>query len=152
MVRFPLMVLSAGYAIGLIGYLVLRLLIGDRHWLLAFVNNFAPFLFLPLLIFLPLALLLRIRWLMGVMLILTVIGVLWIGPYYLPKAHAAATGPTLRIVTFNIWGDNTRLNDVEAWLRQVSADVVFLQEIPQIYADHGVAALKDVYPYQFNQM
>jgi len=151
MVRFPLLVLSAGYAIGLIGYLVLRLLIGDRYWLLAFVNNFAPFLFLPLLIFLPITLLLRVRWLISAMLILTVIGAIWIGPYYLPKAHAAANGSTLRIVTFNIWGDNTRLTEVEAWLRQINADVVFLQEIPQTYAKHGVAALKDLYPYQFNQ-
>lgn len=150
-VRLPLLVVSAGYAISLISYLVLRLLIADRYWLLAFVNNFAPFLFLPLLIFLPITLLLRVRWLIGAMLILTVIGVIWIGPYYLPKAHAAATGPTLRIVTFNIWGDNQHLTEVEAWLRQVNADVVFLQEIPQTYADKGVAALKDVYPYQFNQ-
>src|SRR5437867_60987 len=93
-VRRPLRILQTlltvamgAYALGLAIYLILRLLFDDRLWWLAFLNGFAYWLFTPLFVFLLLGLLLRARWLLGLTVPLILIGVLWIGPYYLPKAH-----------------------------------------------------------------
>ncbi len=151
LVRFPLLAVIDGYALALVIYLPLRLLVGDGFWALAALNNLAPYTFLPLLVALPLALLLRARHALLLTVPLAVIGLVWFGPYFLPKTPPTADGPTLRIVTFNVWGDNLRLDDVEAWLREVDADLVLIQEIPPRYADGGVPALADLYPHQIGQ-
>jgi endonuclease/exonuclease/phosphatase family metal-dependent hydrolase len=75
----------------------------------------------------------------------------WLGLQYLPKNQSAASSTMLKIVTFNVWGDNRRLNDVQAWLLDVSADVVMLQEIPESYAKGGLSVFEDIYPYQYVQ-
>jgi endonuclease/exonuclease/phosphatase family metal-dependent hydrolase len=139
------------YTLALTLYLLVRLIFGDRFWLLAFANNFAPFYFFPLAILVPLTLLLKARRTVLLTLPLMLIGIGWFGPYFIPRPPSAPTGPTLRVATFNVWGDNLRLAEVEAWLRQTDADVVVLQEIPASYADHGIPSLKNLYPYQFSQ-
>jgi endonuclease/exonuclease/phosphatase family metal-dependent hydrolase len=139
------------YTLVLSLYLLVRLIFGDRFWLLAFANNFAPFYFFPLAFLVPLTLFLKARRAFLLTLPLVLVGSGWVGPYFIPKSLAAPTGPTLRVATFNVWGDNLRLSEVEAWLRQTDADLVVLQEIPASYADHGIPSLKNLYPYQFNQ-
>ncbi len=123
------------YVLLVLGYWLLRWLAGDRWWWLAFMNNFAIWYFLPLFVFLPLVLLLRSR--RGLLLLLPVLLIagIWITPYYLPTARAAAPGPALSVVTFNIWGGNESLpanhfDQIAAWLREMDADVVVMQEVP----------------------
>src|SRR5689334_16910184 len=135
----------------LVLYLILRLSFGDRLWWLAALNNFAFWIFVPLIAVLPVALLLRRRWLIVTASVLSLIAALWIGPYYLPKVTAAPSGLTLNIVTFNMYRNNPRVSDVETWLRQQQVDVVFLQEIPRSYSGNQIASLIDIYPYQVSQ-
>ncbi len=152
--RFIVIVIVATYVSALVVYLVLRLLLGDSRWWLAVINNFSFWLFLPLVIAVPLAVLTLRRWLIVAVAIPTIIALIWIGPYFLPKSTAAASGRTLHIVTFNMYQKNPRIADAEAWLHQETADIVFLQEIPHIYTGDSAneaAGLKDVYPYQINQ-
>lgn len=138
------------YAVGLILYLLLRFLFRDRFPLLALLNNFTPWYFLPLGVFLPLALLLRDQWLIVLMLVLTAIAVLWFGLYYLPKrAIKASERPLLRVLTFNIWGNNPCKPEIGTWLREINADVVFLQEIPKSFILNELPRLLDIYPDQF---
>src|SRR5712691_11916266 len=115
-------IITGTYALALALYLLLRLLFGDRFWWLAFVNTFAYFLFLPWIILLPLTLLFRVWRALVMALPFAVIGLLWIGPYFLPKPNAPVSGIQLRVVTFNVRSDNAQLSAVEAWLRQVNAD------------------------------
>jgi vancomycin resistance protein VanJ len=100
-VRVLLIGVTGSYALGLALFLVLRILFGDRFWWLSLLNSFALLGFLPLFILLPLALLSKARPIFILNVALALIGVLWFGPYYLPKAHAAPSGLALRIVTFN---------------------------------------------------
>ena len=138
------------YAVGLLLYLLLRFVFRDRFPLLALLNNFAPWYFLPLVVFLPLGLLLREQWLIVLMLVLTAIALLWFGPYYLPKRSAKSVErPLLRVLTFNIWGDNPCKPEIGTWLREVNADIVFLQEIPKSFILNELPRLLDIYPYQF---
>jgi endonuclease/exonuclease/phosphatase (EEP) superfamily protein YafD len=141
---------ASAYIVLLVGYLVLRITIGDGVWWLAFLNAFAHFLFMPLIVIFPLAILLDKRSAFRLMPLVLVAG-LWFVPYFSAKAIEETVDPTLRIMTFNIWGDNPHMADVEAWIRDNGADVVLLQEIPESYSEHGFPTLLDVYPYQFVQ-
>ena len=139
---------SGAYALGLTLFLVLRLLFGDSLWWLAFFGNFTPFYFAPLVVLLPLALIVRARRGAAVLLPLALIGVLWFGRLYLPRPAAEPTGaPTLRVVTFNVWGDNPDLSRVEDWLREQKADVAITIEGPRAWSA-GVPALVGAYPEQ----
>jgi endonuclease/exonuclease/phosphatase family metal-dependent hydrolase len=151
MVRIIITGIIAIYLFGLLIYLLLRLFLGDGPWWLATVNNFTYWTFLPLVLVWPVALILRRRWLIMTVAVPTIIAALWIGPYYLPKATAASSGSTLHVVTFNMYKYNPRIGDLEKWLRQQQADVVFLQEISRSYSRNGIASLRDIYPYQVSQ-
>lgn len=149
--RNLLILLINSYALGLTIYLLLRLAFGDRFWPLNLLNNFVPFYFLPLFVLLPLAFILRSHRTFALTLILATIGAAWIGPRFIPRAYAGVSGTTLKVLTFNVWGNDHDLSEKEAWIRQVNADVVLLQEISPTYARERLSNLQDIYPYQFSQ-
>jgi endonuclease/exonuclease/phosphatase (EEP) superfamily protein YafD len=72
-------------------------------------------------------------------------------PIYLPARHAAAPAtvghPTIELVLFNVLGKNRQCNEVAAWLRSESADVVLLLEI-QPHWMPMFETLRDLYPHQ----
>jgi vancomycin resistance protein VanJ len=138
------------YAVGLVAYLILRVAFGDRWWWLAMLNNFAPLYFVPLVILLLLAALLRAQQIV-MLLPLALVGLVWFGPYFVPKRPAPASSATLRVLTYNVWGNNHDLHAIESWVREVNADLVLLQEISPAYARDSLPGLRDVYPYQFAQ-
>jgi vancomycin resistance protein VanJ len=142
---------TGAYALGLLVFLMLRLIWGDTLWWLAFLGNFTPFYFAALLVLFPLALIVRAKRSPLLMLPLVVLGILWFGRLYLPKAQAqAGDAPTLRVISFNVWGDNPNMTDVEDWLREMDADVVLTQEAPPAWAGETVNAMLAVYPHQAN--
>lgn len=124
-----LIVYSANFYLLLLAiYLILRLIFKDGLWWLAFFNNFVPFYFIGVGIITLLAILLRERLLFFRTIPFLMIGLGWFGPLYLPKTIAPATGPTLKIVQFNLLGRNGYLEKVDAWLPEQNADIVTLQE------------------------
>jgi len=136
------------YLLALAVYLMLRIVVGDRLWWLAFFNNFTPYYFAPLLILLPLALMARSRANIARLLPFAVIFLLWYGPYWLPKNIAAASeNESLKIVTFNVLPINPRLDDVVEWIRETDADVVLLQELSPEGKDYLRRELGAFYPY-----
>jgi len=145
--------LCGAYGLALALYLALRTVFGDGFWWLALLNMVAPFLFLPLLLALPLAAALRTRRALLLLAALAVIAALWFGPYWLPKNVTATGGPTLRVVSLNVWSETNRsmIGRIWDWVRSSDADLVLLQEVHPIkYLDQAllVAALRDIYPYQ----
>jgi endonuclease/exonuclease/phosphatase family metal-dependent hydrolase len=139
------------YALAMVVYLVLRLVFGDGFWWLSLLNSFAHLLFMPLVPLLALVALVRSRIAALRLLPLAVIGGLWFGPYLLPKSQAAQTGASLRVLTFNVWGNNHNLRPIEDWIRESQADVVLLQEVSPAYARNELTHLLDMYPYQSSQ-
>jgi vancomycin resistance protein VanJ len=147
-VRRLVILLVTLYATGLAVYLLLRFAFGDRFWPLNFFNNFLPFYFLPLLILLPLALILRAKRTSALTLILFAVGLVWIGPRFIPKAQAAPSGQIIRVATFNMW--DTRdygLERKETWMRETAADILLLQEPPPAYEYGRLNDLSDLYPH-----
>jgi vancomycin resistance protein VanJ len=139
---------TGSYALLLALHLLLRFVAKDATWYLAFVNQFTPFYFLPLIVLLPLALAFKTRRVALQLLVLLVIGAATYGPRFIPRATAATNGDTLRVITFNIWALNGRLGDVEQWLREQDADVLLLQEVTAQIYQFADTSLQDLYPYQ----
>lgn len=147
-----------GYVVGLGIYLLFRLMLGDGLWWLAWLNNFAPYYFLPLFIAIPLGVVLRLQRLQVVTIVLLTIGVIWLLPRFVngswlnPIANNdSSSQAALKIVTFNVWGGNAQLDRVSAWLRESDADIILLQEVPPAWAGSPIPQLADRYPYKVVQ-
>ncbi|MBI5667932.1 MAG: endonuclease/exonuclease/phosphatase family protein [Chloroflexi bacterium] len=137
---------SVIYLVALAGFMGLRLALPERWWVL-FLANFMPFYFLPAFALLAPALLLRRYRLVLPLLVIAVGGLALFGSYFMPRAAAASSGFTLRLLTFNVSQSNRAPAQVEDWLRGQSYDVVFLQELTPAWAQR-LARLRDRYPYQ----
>jgi endonuclease/exonuclease/phosphatase (EEP) superfamily protein YafD len=130
-------------------YLFLRLILGDALWWLGLLNALAIYTFAPLIVLLPLAALARLWHLLARLALLAVLGIMWFGPFFQPKPSVTPVGmQSMRVITFNVWHENPRLDEVEEWLAEMAADVVLLQEIPAEYVENGIPALDELYPEQ----
>lgn len=120
------------YILFMIAYLVARFVIQTDWRFVALLDNFAPYLFFPVIIGLLIALLLRARRLSGVYLLVSLIGLLWIGMALIPNQFAGASddGKRIEIISFNLFPENTQLDEVADWISTHSPDIVALQEIP----------------------
>jgi vancomycin resistance protein VanJ len=144
--------LSGGYLVSMVIYLILRLIFGDNFWWLALLNAFAIYTFFPLIVLIPLAFLSGlwrdfIR--LGVMGLLAVI---WFGPFFQPvSAPNDVSGTPLDIVTVNMQANaNDDPQAIVDWLQTVNADIVFMQETPAMYAE-GLDVLASTLPEQVSQ-
>ena len=149
-VREIISMMMGVYALGLFLFVILRLIVGDSIWWVAFFANVMPVYFIPFIVLVPLALILRARRSLLLMLPLALLGALWFGRLYFPRIHAAAppaSDMTLRVVSLNVWGDNPDMTRIEDWLNDQKADVVVTVELPPVWND-GIPALADAYPHQ----
>jgi endonuclease/exonuclease/phosphatase (EEP) superfamily protein YafD len=80
-----------------------------------------------------------------------VVNLVTILPIYVPVGHAkpvpVATGTPLRLVSFNVLGKNREYEQVAAWLRRESTEVVLLMEV-QPHWMPSLESLSDLYPHQ----
>ena len=144
--RFVRVVLC-GYALALILYLMLRWILQPDWSLVLLSHTIAFYLFLPVLIGLLVAILIRAPRLTGVYLILTFIGLMWFVPRLMPPlTPPQQNGTAIKLISFNVFPYNQRLDDVTAWLLAEDADMIALQEIGT-----ELPALADHYPYQVSQ-
>jgi vancomycin resistance protein VanJ len=141
--------LCSAYLIFMVIYLLLRLILGDALWWLGLLNSLAIYTFAPVIVLLPLAALAGLWHLLARLALLALLGIIWFGPFFQPKASVTPIGmQTLRVITFNVWEPNHRLDEVEDWLAEMAADLVLLQEIPAAYVENGIPALEEQYPEQ----
>ncbi len=140
---------TIGYSGGLLAWGVSHWRWGDRWWWLFVLNVFAPFLFLPLPLVAIAGLALRSRALLLAAVGVLVLGGSVLGPSFalnLPSAHDA--GPTITVLTYNIFGHSDCTDCVVATIRQADADLVALQELTPPIAEALARDLGREYPYQ----
>ncbi len=121
------------------------------HWLptLDILNNGLPVMVAGTVALFFLALLLR-DWrlvLPAIVLAAINIGFLVAGLHGAAQPAAPGSERSLRVVTFNVWGWNERMDDVAKFLRDSDADAVVLQELTR---EHGATlrrTLDPVYPF-----
>jgi vancomycin resistance protein VanJ len=141
--------MAAAYLIGLLGWLAIWQLVGDRSgWLFA-LNALALYLFLPLPLVAPIALFARKRalWL-GFALAVAVWAYLW-GPLFLQRPQEPLPGEqVLRVMTYNVLGFNLDTESVLSAIREADADVIGFKELNPTIAQAIRDRLGDEYPYQ----
>jgi vancomycin resistance protein VanJ len=144
-----LITLSRLYFTFLFGWALARALWGDRWWWLFVFNSLTIYLFTPLPLILALALFTRRRetWIgLGAGLALCLY---LFGGFFLPKVPPAlATGQSLTVMSYNVYGDNVDSDSVLATIRAGNADVVTLQELNPLVAQAIQRELACDYAYQ----
>jgi endonuclease/exonuclease/phosphatase family metal-dependent hydrolase len=148
--QFPLNLFFAlvnAYGLSVVGFLLLRWLVGDEWGLVALFNSFAHLLFLPALILLPLILVSRRRLSIGLLIPAALAFILAYGAAFVPRTAQAAPH-TLRILTYNLKSQEVDLEPALNIIRDSDADVVALQELSEAMALVLASDLADRYPYQ----
>jgi vancomycin resistance protein VanJ len=141
--------LTGAYGLNLTLFLVLRILVGERWGLIGVFNSVAHLMLIPSLFLLPLCLLLRRRRLALTQLPAVLAFALSYGMMFLPRSAAVVPDMTaISIVTYNLHGDEELYEPMADLIRAVDADVVAVQELSVIAADHFAEALADLYPHQ----
>lgn len=129
----------------------IHLLVGDTLWWLALATSFMPLFFLPLLLGIPLGFWVRrpaywIGLLPPVVLFLYLYGLLFL-PSLPPPYQTDA--PTLRLMTFNLWGGSHRARTAQVIIEQGLPDIVVLQELTSVMQKLILTAVGPHYPYYF---
>lgn len=140
---------SGAYGISISGFLLLRLLLGERVGFIGLLNSFAHLLIIPAVALLPLSLALR-RWLLALALALPALNALAAyGPLFLPRATAAPPQPrALSVLSYNVNTGNFNSDLIVTIIRVAAADVVAIQELNPAQAAAFRAQLSDLYPHQ----
>jgi endonuclease/exonuclease/phosphatase (EEP) superfamily protein YafD len=151
-VRITALLLAQLYFIGLYGWLVLYLALGDASaWLFA-VNSFAVYLFAPLPLAAVAAALARRPWGWALWVQCAAAGLVWayfFGGLFVPQISTAeAAGPRLRVMTANLLGFNQDTEATLGAIRAADADVVALQELNPAVAAALEREMRAEYPYQ----
>lgn len=142
------------YAAAVIGYLALRLAVGDRFWPVSLAGTFLQWILLPGFVFLLILTLLR-RWprvalaLVPAISFLVLYGGLLLPPLGPSPVCAADNGCTgLRVMTYNI-ASGAPADGIERAIRQANPDIVALEEVVEPQSRYLDVALADLYPYRF---
>jgi vancomycin resistance protein VanJ len=148
-----LLILCDLYSVSLIGYLLLRVVFGDRLWPVALLGNFIHLMMLPGFPLLAL-MIWRRRWVSASLAGVVVAAFLWLfGGLFIPKAPTAHLRERdgcrpLRVMTYNTAAYTTSPEALVALIRDSGADIIALQEISDAQAVAIESNLSEVYPYQ----
>ncbi|MBZ0284781.1 MAG: endonuclease/exonuclease/phosphatase family protein [Anaerolineae bacterium] len=146
--RIGVTLLSWGYGLFIIVFLLLRLVISDRFWLIGGISNFTFYCFLPLIPLVLLTIPARAKWGLLTTVPLLIVGMLLFGSYFLPKNVPPPTGQTIKVLTLNIYRNNNTLLETQNYMRGIKADFVLLQEMPERQVLPLLYGMSDFYPYQ----
>lgn len=135
------------YAGGLLLYHGLRWL-PDRPGFVDALGYVEAWLYLPLLVLLPVALLRRSRLLLALAALFALLFAMTYGELYLPRLPVQTTGPSFKVMTFNILYKNEDPDAVAAEILALDADIVGLHELPYPMAQALEARLGETYPYR----
>lgn len=131
------------------GYVLARLIIGERWSLVELANSLMPNVLLPLFIAVPILIGLR-RWRWSLIYAPAVIlFTVQYSPLLLPNvSDAPVSVPHLRVLTYNLGSVVADAGHTAEVIRAADAHIVALQELLSPVADRLVADLADLYPYR----
>lgn len=137
------------YGLGTIGYLAVRYSVDERPTPIAFADNFLPWWAMGGLALAIVALFGRGRWLLVALQVpIIVMGVRQYGEMFLPQDTPSAAGLPVKVMTFNIYSDESDPAGVVDLIREQDADIVGLQELGVAHADRIERELAAEYPYR----
>lgn len=135
------------FALGLLGWYLLRWWPGDQLYPVRFINYFTPWLLLGLLPGLATALLAR-RYRLAIAIALpTLLISLTYAPLFLPRPQVAlAADAPLKVMSYNVWARNQKLDEAVAIIQQEQPDILLLQEAYWPLGQNLSNELADLYP------
>ncbi|MBK8030664.1 MAG: hypothetical protein IPK17_14430 [Chloroflexi bacterium] len=129
------------------GYVLARLIIGERWSLVELANSLMPNPLLPLFIAVPILLVLR-RWRWSLIYAPAVIlFTVQYSPLLLPNPAASVEAPHLRVLTYNLGSVVEDAEHTADVIRAADAHIVALQELLSPVALRFQRELADLYPY-----
>jgi endonuclease/exonuclease/phosphatase (EEP) superfamily protein YafD len=135
------------YALGLLLFVLLWQIVGERFWLAAAAGNFAPYCFMPIIPLVVLGVAARARFALLSTLPLFALGAIWFAGYYTPKNPPSPQGVQVSLVSFNAYRSNTSLEATINWLETLKSDFLLMQEVPEWQYLDLRGSLSTVYPY-----
>lgn len=146
-IRLLLNVVAILYVSALACLLLLKWGGRDHRWWVAFLINFLPLYFLPVVLIVLIGWMLRARLAFVSSISLMTLGIILYGPWFLPKSSAPAEG-SFRVITFNVSEDNANPEPAINWLREQHAQLVLLQEVDPHWFSTLQDELSNAYPFQ----
>jgi vancomycin resistance protein VanJ len=147
--RATVILLLWGYALTLLAWFGLRLGWGDRLWWSALASSFTPYFFVPVLILAPFALFTRVWHARLAIFIPIALFLLLYGRLFVPRpALLQEPGPTLTVMTFNMWGGSRTAETAQVIAEAGYPDIVALQELTPLMTDVLLRELGSVYPHR----
>jgi endonuclease/exonuclease/phosphatase (EEP) superfamily protein YafD len=132
----PLFIL---YALFLVLFLLFRFPLSIEWPSLLLLYNGAPYLFLLGFIFLLFAVLMQSRRIAGIYVLLLVVSLIWFLPILMPKFQSTEAEDSFRVLSFNLYPENTATETAETWLLGQDADILLLQELSQSLPELEIA-------------
>ncbi len=133
---------------GILLYFALRWLSRDRPPFIDALGYVEAWLYLPLLVLLPAALRRRSRPLLALAALPALLFAFSYGELYLPRLAVETTGPTFKVMTFNILYKNQDADAVAAEILAQSPDVLGLHELRYPMAQALEDRLGEAFPYR----
>jgi vancomycin resistance protein VanJ len=133
------------------GWAVAHRLVGDSFWLLALVNAFAVYLFVPLPLMALLALLARRRAAWVALAIAALLFAGFFGGEFTPPppvVHAGDDATTLTVMTYNVLYTNADPAPIAASVEQAAPDAIAFQELSYLRAQALARMIGERYPYR----
>ena len=144
-----LVVLSWSYISLLWLCLALRFTFQDKWWWLGFLNSLTPYWFMPLLVVGPFAFLAWKRRLQIASLLSIVAFLFLFGQLLVPRWDVqTSNGPTITVMTYNLFGGNQDWAAIHETISASEADVIAMQELNREMAEMIRTELAEPYPYQ----
>lgn len=139
------------YGVAITGFLLARLIVGERWNWVAFANNLIPWWALGNTILAGVALISRRRWLLIVCQVPGIIA-FWLlyGELLLPRHPPAetTTQPPMTVAIYNILSDTSDPVRIKDAITSLDADIIGLVEVGAVHAQLFSAELAERYPYQ----
>lgn len=139
------------YTVLVLGLVILRF-VGASFWVFTMAFAFMLLWFVPLVVLVPLAFVWRSR---QVRIATAVLSVLFVGMFWRqllpPQSRAVAQQPqrVIRVATMNHWMGNTDYDGLVEKIREIDADLVFIQEVTPVSATVFDGRLTEEYPYRW---
>lgn len=145
---------STIYVVFIILWVVARLLIFDRFWLLALLNTVAAYLFVPLPILLFSSIWKRNRVSLAELCIPSLLFVLMFGHLFWPPAsnEIVEDNQVITLMSFNVLYSNKAYEAIIDSIQSADPDVVGFQEMTPTMAASLVEKLESDYPYNTFQL
>ncbi len=137
-----LWILGLGVLLGLL----MRLWPGDLLRLVRLINYLMPWLLIFLIPAVTVAALLNHKWLAVTLLASTLFIIIHFAPLFVSGTSAVQPGrASLKVMSYNVWRDNRRMNEVAAVILKEKPDILLLQELTPTMVRPLIDALGDFY-------